>query len=522
MNLLFRLFRHVLPVGLIAGIGVFFFSSFSPVISDRVDALGLEGTGISSSALQTDQSTLAGLPFEPSLLVREEIDWSRIETSADNYAWSNAGDLDLRIAAYTSRGQQVIGVLNGGPLYLVTSADQPVDQKQLLLRWAAFVQAVVDRYGDQVNIWEIGSGINTYTGSSAFLYPLDPSTTITPDPAFYAKLVKTASAVIKAKDANDQVWTGSLVGYSSSRCAMSPSTFLLELHGANAWKAIDGIDYSPDRGGVAPEAALSPSSTCPAAVSSGSITLSDEVRLVQELSRQLGGKTIRISGLGWNADQLAAMGSWRNLATDQLKADMMVRYTIPLLAQNGIPSVLWSINPSAEPSSAAALANLADLLTGAKPVGLVQGQTGSVYEYRFSSGSRTIIIAWRAIDGDTPAPVTLANLNSRSLAAYAVDAPSLDEKSGTPIQVDENGNALVMLNERPVIFIGKNADWTSALQQELQDQADQAKLSVQNAARHSMNDLKAELVRWLESLFDSAKDQAVNWGEEKIDELLNQ
>ncbi len=522
MNLLFRLFRHLIPVGLVAGIGAFLFSSFSPMVSDRVDNLGLESSGIDPTSLQADPSSLAGIPLDPPLLVRQEIDWTQIETSENNYTWSNVSDLDLKITAYSSRGEKIIGVLKGGPLYLVTSADRPVDQKQLLLRWAAFVQAVVDRYGSQVDLWEIGTGINTYTGVSSFLYPLDPSITVNPDPAFYAKLVKTASAVIKAADPNDEVWTGSLVGFTSARCATSPSTFLLELHGANAWKSIDGIDYAPDRGMTAPEAAAAPNSACPAAVSSSEITLTEEVRLVQDLSRQLGSKPVRISGLGWSTDQLSALSSGRAISADQLQADWFVRSTVPLLAQNGIPSAVWTLNPNASPSSAAALANLAGLLIDTKPVGMVQGQTGSVFEYRFTSGSRTIIIAWRAADGDNAAPVRLSNLNSHTLLAYAVDAPSLDEKNGTSIKVDENGSTLVMLNERPVIFIGRNADLTAAIQQDLQTQADQVKLNAQKAARHSMNDLKAELIRWLEGLFDSAKEKAVAWGEDKINELLNQ
>lgn len=521
MNLFFRLFRHLLPVGLVAGIGVFLFSSLGQVTSDRVDAFGVDGAGIETSSLQADPAALAGLPLDRALLVREVIDWSLIETSAGSYTWSNDADLDLRMAAYQSRGEKVIGELSGGPLYLVTSADQPVDEQQLLLRWAAFVQAVVDRYGDQVDIWEIGSGINTYTGISSFLYPLTPSTTVSPDPAFYARLVKTASAVIKTKDPNDELWTGSLVGFSSSHCAMSPSTFLLELHGANAWTKLDGIDYAPDRGAVAPEAEALPGAACPAAVSGSGITLSGDVRIIQDLARQLGSKPVRISGLGWNADQLAALGGGRSISSDQLQADFLVRSTVPLLAANSIPSAIWSVNLSGEPASTAALVNLSALLTGSRPVGQVQGQTGSVFEYRFTRGSQTIIIAWRAMDGDLAAPVNISNLSSKSLQAYAVDAPSLGEGSGVAVPVDETGNALIMLNERPVIFVCQNSDWKEAIQQNLQDKADQIKYDAQNAARHSLNDLKAELLHWLEGLFDSAKDQAVDWGEGKINELLN-
>jgi len=92
----------------------------------------------------------------------------------------------LKISSLAAANRKIIGVLTGGPIYLVSNIENPVDQTQLLLRWAAFVQEAVERYGDQIQDWEIGSQINTYTGLSPFLYPQNNRTSIRPDPEFMA------------------------------------------------------------------------------------------------------------------------------------------------------------------------------------------------------------------------------------------------------------------------------------------------------------------------------------------------
>jgi ribonucleotide reductase beta subunit family protein with ferritin-like domain len=44
---------------------------------------------------------------------------------------------------------------------------------------------------------------------------------------------------------------------------------------------------------------------------------------------------------------------------------------------------------------------------------------------------------------------------------------------------------------------------------------------VKQALRRLANNQKAALKQWIASLFDSAKDQAVNWGEDTLNQLLN-
>ena len=521
MDLLFYLFRRLLPLGLIAGAGLFMFTSFAPVSSDRVEALGLDASAFTSPSVDASLSSLSVIPEKPPLLVRVTLNWSAIELSEGNYNWAENNGLDLQITTLSSQRRKIIGVLEGGPTYLVSAVDRPVDQTQLLLRWAAFVQAAVDRYGEQINAWEIGSRINTTAGIAPFLYPQNDRAVVKPDPILYAKLVKTASGVIKNADPNDEVWTGSLVGFTSSACAMNPLTFLLELNGAKAWKSLDGIEFEPDRGAAMPEAQAVINPDCASSLAGADSTLSGETRALQELIRQLGGKSLRVSGLGWSQDQLAIGLSSRGLSAGQLQADLLTRAAVPLFAQNGVASVLWRFDPAATPEASQALINLDQLLVGSQAIGQVQGEGGSVNEYRFKKGNQLIIVVWRSIDGDTPAPVNLSNLAVNSLSAFPVDAASLSKENGTAIPVDKDGNALILVNERPVLLIGTTADWSVGIQQNVQNTVELGQIEIKQGLRALANNQKAALMHWIDGLLSSAKDQAITWGEDKINELLN-
>jgi RNA polymerase-interacting CarD/CdnL/TRCF family regulator len=77
-----------------------------------------------------------------------------------------------------------------------------------------------------------------------------------------------------------------------------------------------------------------------------------------------------------------------------------------------------------------------------------------------------------------------------------------------------------MVNERPVIFLGKTNNLASALQQDGSAQTDQWKYQMKVTAHRWTNQLKADMLHVVENLFESAKDKAINWGEEKLNNIL--
>ena len=474
-------------------------------------ALTLENMDASLSIIEN-----AGLKY-----LRQEINWSEVETSQDVYNWSAVEPLDLLFSSAKSRDLQTVAVLTGGPVYLAAQG-QPVDQKILGARWEKFVQAAVDHFGNVIDIWEIGSAVNASTGLSPFLYPLSPNDPITPDPVLYSKFLRAASKIIKDSDPNDQVWMGSLVSMMAGNCAMSPLTFLLEVNGAKGWKSADAVLYQPRRGALPPEISsnASPNPACNSNLSAVPASMSAEVQSIQELVRQLGGKPVHITALGWTPAQLSEISSGRALSAEQLESDLLVRASSALLGQNTLTTIFWQVDLVHNVEAQNSLANLDQLLANTKPLGQVQGQSGSVQEYRFRKAGTTIISAWRTQDGDTPYPVLLDGSGMKTFTAYPAGAAGLTRETGITIPVSDSGEMTVLLNERPVLFSGKSSDLAENMKQSMNDQIEMWKLDLNRVMVRGLNDMKASLKDLAEEWFNKAKESVVQWGEDKLDEIL--
>jgi hypothetical protein len=521
MRIFHHLFLRILPFGLIAGFIALMVIPGGTVSSERIEAINLTsgpGAGYNSGTFGSISSSQknAGAEF-----VRETIDWSRVETTAGTYDWNSWRPLDAIFTSEKEDGFKIVAVLDGAPSYLANTTSTE-DSSELLVAWANFVQAAVNQFGDRVDVWEIGSRVNSNTGMSPFLVPSSPNSVSTPNIQVYGQLVKVAAKIISNSDPNDELWMGSLVSAFSSSCAVNPLTFLLEMNATKAWSSIDSVEYRPERGAVSPETTLTAvNSACASSLPAGATTLAGELTSVTDLARQLGGKTVRIEGLGWSDEELTSLGSGRSISTDQLAADYLTRASVIAFSGGKVTSIFWRGDASTTSSVTTALANINSVLDGAEYIGQFQGQTGSVYEYRFQKGNKWIIIAWRAMDGDAPIPVTLAGLETGTLTAYAVDAPTFTSANGITIDVDGSGNAIVMLNERPVVFVGYTSDISAAAKEEVNNQITLWKHDIKLMINQGMNDVKAAMMQALENMFNSAKEKAIQWGEDKLNELLN-
>ncbi len=439
--------------------------------------------------------------------------------SADVYDWSAAVPLDVLFSAASANDISIVATLTGGPVFLEADG-QRLDQDLFIERWEYFVQAAVTHFGEQVDYWEIGRAVNSSAAMTSFLAPLAPGDVIGPDPVFYSRILKTASKIIKEGDPNDEVWLGSLTGLAARDCAMNPLTFLLELNAARGWRFADAILYEPWQGSTAPE--FSASGTVNSACASNLMitpnSMSDEVAAVQELARQLGGKTVIVTGLGWQRNDLDALSKEREVSPGQVEADLLVRATAALMAKNTIATIFWHSDIANNTSSRNAMKNLTEVLSDSAPVGEVQD--GEVYEYRFRQGGRNILIAWRKLDGDNPSAVALDVGDIPSLTAWAADSADITQGAGLKIPANNANRVTVMLNERPVIFIGRSGDLADSFNQTIHDQIELWGLDLQKAALRGLNEAKGELTDLVEKWFEEAKDSAIEWGEEKIDELL--
>lgn len=513
--------RHFLPIGLVSVLGVVLFTSVAPADSTRVDGFGIDMDALPALTLDNMDAILTMVQSTGAEYIVQEFDWSEIETSADVYNWSAVAPLDLLVSSANTRGLRVVAVLTGGPVYLAVSG-QPVNTEVFGERWEKFVQATVDHFGESVDIWQIGSDVNSNYGMAPFLTPLSPDAGYAPNTEFYSNVLQSASKIIKTTDPNDQVWMGSLTGMASGNCAMNPLTFMLEMNATKAWKRADVIPYQPSQGAAVPEnqAAGLNSSACSSNLMTSPGSMTAEIQAVQELARQLGGKQVIVTGLKWNDSDLQSLLAGRQISSDQLEADLLVRASAALMAQNSIATIIWNTDISSNSSTRNALTNFQQILKDSKPLGQVQGSTGTVFEYRFRQGGKITAIAWRSQDGDTAYPVVLQAQDIASFTAFAADADTLSTGTGLAIPANDANEAVVMLNERPVIFTGKSGDLIQSMKLAVTDQVELWKIELKNGAVHWFNNQKASLNDLLDQWLDQAKESAIEWGEDKLDELL--
>lgn len=490
-----------------------------PVV--RIEGFGVEMSALPTLTVENVESIVEQVAATGAVYIRQNIDWSLVEPSPDVYDWSSVVPLDLLFAAARAQEIQIVAVLTGGPVYLA-GGGEPISRSAVRERWTKFVQAAVGQFGEYVDIWEIGSAVNSRYALTPFLSPLSRDVAVGPNVKFYSKLLRDASDAIKEVDPNDQVWLGSLTGIFDASCAMNPLTFLLELNANKTWNDFDAILYSPAQGSAAPEYASSGvvNSECASNLMTIPTSLSEEVHAVQELARQLGGKPVMASDMGWGSGELSILSANRGISADEVEADLLVRASSILMAQNSIPVIFWQTDITTNQSTNYALSNLQELLNDTKPIGRIEGQDSLVHEYQFRKGGEYTIIAWRAWDGDIEYPANLHVGGIKSLTAWSADAEGLTRDNSWLIRSGGDDEIVVSLNERPVIYQGRSSDLVVNLQYLVKDQVELAQIEIKELIKRWLNDAKSEVVHMLEQEFDKAKDNALEWGEDQLDELL--
>lgn len=513
MKLIGYIIRHIIPISLLIVMGILIYNAATPPPSSRIDGMGIDLLSSPPLTPEAVEGQLNAIQQSGVKYVSIEVNWSLIEAAQDVYDWSSVMPLDLFFSSAQTRGLKSVAVVTGFPAYL-SAPGFSLDQKTLGVRWEKFIQAAADHFGDKVNYWQIGDQINSTNGARSLAQS---------DPAFYAKMLKAASKLIKNTDPNDIVWMGSLVSATADNCLVNPLSFLLEVNASKAWDSADAVTYQPRRGAVSPEM---PSTSainqgCNSSMAATSASMSAEVQTVQDLARQLGGKPVYVTGLTWSAEELISLQGSRAIDANTLQSDLLVRASVMLMGGDAVPMVFWQVDPLYQYNAITSLTDLSVSVVNSKSLGQVQGQTGTVQEYRFQKGADLAVLAWRSQDGDAPLPVSFSNIPSTSIIAFSTDVLGLDKAYGTPIIVDGTGSAVMMLNERPVILIGKIGKWDEQIKASTTNQIELWRLDLQDAISRGLGHLKAIFSNWLESIFSRAKDSAVDWGTEKIKDMLN-
>ena len=235
---------------------------------------------------------------------REDFQLSRISPQPNSYDWLFT---DNAVQALTSRGINIIGVLNG-PTPAWASAGRPgggfypPDPRS----FANFASAVVTRYKDRIRYWQIWNEPD----NALYWQPA-------PDPVAYATLLKTTAQAIRAADPTARILAA---GFVSPEPA---TTWLRTLAEQGAWDAFDIVAIHPYTDPKGPE--------------EGQIA-SAGVGQVKALIERQGAKPIWATEFGWSTTP-----NDRNrgiVASEEDQANYLIRASA-LLRAAGVERIIW-------------------------------------------------------------------------------------------------------------------------------------------------------------------------------------
>lgn len=153
--------------------------------------------------------------------VRMDLHWDTIEKTKGTYDWTL---WDRVVDAATSRGIEVVGVLNNAPSWVSGTLSNSASQQAL----GAFAGDAAAHFGDRIDAWEVLNEPNM-KGISA---------------SNYAAALEHVYDEIKAVDAGDTVVTAGLAAIPRSENGMTGAADFLEgIYNAGAGDSFDAVGY---------------------------------------------------------------------------------------------------------------------------------------------------------------------------------------------------------------------------------------------------------------------------------------
>jgi hypothetical protein len=516
------------------------------ILKKVVPTQRLEGIGIGSSThLRVGTNGLAdGLSQVKELgatWIREEFPWNEIQQAPGQFRWSYGDgkithDFDELVAEAKAKKLQILAVLDGGPVFLAhIYPGMPVDLKDLLVAWEGYIQAVVDRYGDQITAWEIGNRENTREGWGKVLFPTASNPQAKPDPELYSQMLTIAYKIIKNQDANARVILGG-VGLDEQDCSEDAYTFLAGVKESGGWQSFDAIGVQITHRGTWPEQASSlwnddsPSQKNCASKPPDLYSVPEEIQSVVSFAKGLGEKPIWITSLGYDAQAIDKLANNDKNAAALVESDILVRTAIPLLANPSVQKLFWytlvedPLHPgyAMGPFGQISLANINEFLRGSKPVGIFadSGMPKDVNAYAFQNNGKTIFFIWRAAADGIQEPVFLPGLQGDSAVAYAADVAEISTRTARSLTITDEGVLHLMVSQRPQIIIIQDMDLSDRIQTTAQDQVDQVKESVDAGVKTLWEGLKFRIATQISTWLNEIKESILQIIHQKLNQLF--
>lgn len=258
---------------------------------------------------------------------REEIFWHEVQQRPDEpFNWTGNGrgfyNYDYAIGAQVAAGINVLGLLDYNPAWF---KGQNPELDEWIYDYGDFVYAAVSRYGRErgwIKYWELWNEPNLETsGYQSGLY----------SPRDFVRLLQIGYAAAKAADPEAQIVMGGLVSIWSEPPSPHNYDYLtyLDLIGnMGAWNYVDIIAIHPYRPDP-PEGEIFKHN------GTDTLSLRDELRLVDALLLKHGAKPIWFTEMGWPSHQGVFSVS------EDAQAFYLVRTYIIALSHPSVEKVFW-------------------------------------------------------------------------------------------------------------------------------------------------------------------------------------
>lgn len=282
-------------------------------------------THMRSNQIDSDYAEMANLGVK---MVREDIPWQEVQTGVNSYNLDyRGGILQQAVESAERYGLNIVALLAYSPPSHLSYSTEG----EFIGYWKGYVQSVVDRYGDQIDYWEVGNEVNTWwhkvRGKTDF------------EPGVYMQMLYEAWEIIKKADPNDTVILASLVNIDNPAAGLDPFETLRRLGDLNAQRYCDALalhvywpNMDPDQ--VKTNIILG---------EEHAFNMVDYVKkFIEQSERYLGKRLpIWITETGYDLDWLKDLSPAYNLESDQLQAVMLLKTYVSLLSIPEVQSVFW-------------------------------------------------------------------------------------------------------------------------------------------------------------------------------------
>ena len=282
-------------------------------------------THMRSNQIDSDYAEMARLGVK---MVREDIPWQEVQTGVNSYNLDyRGGILQQAVASAERYGLNIVALLAYSPPEHLSYSTEA----EFIEYWKGYVRSVVDRYGDQIDHWEVGNEVNTWwhkvRGKTEF------------EPGVYMKMLYEAWEVIKKADPSDTVILSSLVNIDSAAAGLDPFETLRRLADLNVQRYCDALAlhvYWPN---------MDPDQVKTNIIfgEEQASNMVDYVKTFIEQSERYLGKRlpIWITETGYDFDWLENFRSDYHLELGQLQAVMLLKTYVSLLSIPEVQSVFW-------------------------------------------------------------------------------------------------------------------------------------------------------------------------------------